>query len=246
MPEFHQDAVAIVTGGAAGIGAAIVERLVNAGVRVAVWDIDAKRLAESQAYYGERVLAQRVDVSDQAQVEAAATTVHDRWGAVSLLVNNAGIIGRRMRLGELDAAELDRVLAINLKSVFFVSHAYLRVSEGAEQRAVVNLASIAARTGGMLGNMIYATTKGAIVSLTVALAKDLAPHVRVNALAPGVVDTEIQADVFGDKAMMARMFEHIPLGRAGQPGEVADAACWLLSSSSSYVTGTLVDVSGGR
>jgi 3-oxoacyl-[acyl-carrier protein] reductase len=238
--------VAIVTGGASGIGLATVTKLVARGAKVAVWDVNEERLRASEAAFGDNVCAQKVDVSAGAQVNKAMADVVARHGTPSYLVNNAGIIGRRMLIAELDEQELDRVLAVNLKSVFLASSAFVRQSQGAPGRAIVNMSSIAARTGGMAGNMVYAATKGAIASLTVSLAKELAPHVRVNALAPGVIDTEIQGAVFGEKSAMANMFTHIPLGRAGDPQEVAEAVLWLLSSSASYITGTLLDVSGGR
>ena len=238
--------VAIVTGGASGIGLAIATKLIGQGARVAIWDLNEERLGARQKEFGDQILSQRVNVSVGEEVERACKDVVHRFGAPAYLVNNAGIIGRRMLISELDEQELDRVLAVNLKSVFLATSAFVRNSEGVPNRAIVNMSSIAGRTGGMVGNMVYATTKGAIASLTVSLAKELAPNVRVNALAPGVIDTEIQGDVFGDKAAMNKMFSVIPLARAGEPEEVADAAVWLLSPSASYITGTLIDVSGGR
>lgn len=244
--DSFRDRLAVVTGGASGIGRAIADKLVERGARVAIWDVNEERLQASASALGQRVVAQKVDVASGAQVTEAMRNLVARVGAPAYLINNAGIIGRRMPIGELDETELDRVLAVNLKSVFVASSAFVRHSDGMQGRAIVNMSSIAARTGGMAGNMVYAATKGAIASLTVSLAKELAPHVRINALAPGVIDTEIQAAVFGDKSAMKNMFAHIPLGRAGEPEEVADAALWLLSPAASYITGTVLDVSGGR
>lgn len=238
--------VALITGGASGIGRAVAERLLALGARVAIWDIQPERLAEMAALDPARVHARQVDVSDRARVDAAMAELVADWGGVDLLLNNAGIIGRHMSVTAYDADELDRVLAVNLKSAFHVSHAFTTAGEGREGRAVVNLSSIAARTGGMVGNIAYATTKGAIASFTVALARELAPAVRVNALAPGVIDTEIQKDVFTDPAKIQAMSAVIPMGRLGSAGEVAEAAIWLLSPAASYVTGVVMDVSGGR
>jgi len=243
---FFRDRVVLVTGGASGIGRAVVETLAAAGARLAVWDLRDDRLAELAKAYGAQVLTQHVDVADKVAVDAAAAEVASRLGPIDHLVNNAGIIGRRMTVRELDAAELERVLAVNLKSAFYVSNAFCRHGSDRPQRSIVGLSSIAARTGGMVGSIAYATTKGAMSSFTVALAKELAPAVRVNALAPGVIDTEIQNDVFADPKQIAAMADVIPLKRLGTAAEVADAAVWLLSPASAYITGVVLDVSGGR
>lgn len=240
------DRVAIVTGGASGIGLSIVTKLVENGAKVAVWDINEDRLSACQTSFGDKVLAQRVDVSIATQVDDAMADVVKRWGAPSHLVNNAGIIGRRMSIAEFDEAEFDRVLAINVKSVFLATRAFVRNSRGLAGRTIVNMSSIAKRTGGMAGNMIYAMSKGAINTMTISFAKELGPEVRVNALSPGIIDTEIQAAVFANKADMAKYLPAIFLGRVGEPVEVAEAALWLLSPKSSYITGVTLDVSGGR
>ncbi|MEN5299378.1 SDR family NAD(P)-dependent oxidoreductase [Brucella sp. TWI559] len=244
--DFFRNRVVLVTGGASGIGYAVTAKLAGLGARVAVWDIQESRLAEVAATFGNQVMTQKVDVSDKSAVDAAVAELVGHWGAIDHLVNNAGIIGNRMTVKDFDSDELDRVLAINLKSIFYVSSAYLRHMSSNDGRSVISLSSIAGRTGGMIGNIAYATTKGAIASYTYALAKELAPAVRVNALAPGVIDTEIQKDVFADPANIAKMAELIPLKRLGSAEEVADAAVWLLSPSSAYITGVVLDVSGGR
>ena len=238
--------VALVTGGASGIGRAITEKLVASSARVAVWDVREDRLAELAERHGERVLTQVVNVSDKRQVDDAADIVASRWGGIAHLVNNAGIIGKRMTLADLDADELERVLSVNLKSVFYVTAAFAARAGSFADRSMVSMASIAARTGGMVGNMAYAATKGAIVTLTHAFSKELAPHVRVNALAPGIIDTEIQLDSLGDPAAVAALAGVIPLQRLGSPAEVAEAAVWLLSPASSYISASMLDVAGGR
>ncbi|MGO1769949.1 MAG: SDR family NAD(P)-dependent oxidoreductase [Microbacterium sp.] len=237
--ESMRDAVVLVTGGASGIGAAIVDAVLARGGRAVVWDLrDPDREHD-------RVHAARVDVSDQAAVDAAAAALPEGF-APTHLVNNAGIIGRRMGLADLDAAEIDRVLGVNLKSVLYVTRAFLASRSVHPDAAIVNLTSIAARTGGAPGNALYATTKGAIASLTRAAAKELAPEIRVNAMAPGVIDTAIQMDSLGDPAALEAMAEQIPLRRLGTAEEVAQTAAWLLSPASRYVTATIVDVAGGR
>lgn len=238
--------VAVVTGGASGIGKAITERLLAAGAKVSVWDVQQDRLDELAARHGDSILCLHVDVSDKAQVDSAADTIIARWGGIAHLVNNAGIIGRRMTLADLDEGELDRVLSVNLKSIFYATSAFASRGGNFTDRSMVSMASIAARTGGMVGNMAYAATKGAVATLTQSFSKELAPHVRVNALAPGIIDTEIQLDSLGDPKAVAALANVIPLGRLGDPKEVAEAAVWLLSPASSYVTASILDVAGGR
>ncbi|MBC2886384.1 SDR family oxidoreductase [Ochrobactrum sp. CM-21-5] len=244
--DFFADRVILITGGASGIGRAIAEKLIALKAKVAVWDVNGERLKEISAKHGDRVLTRIVDVSDKKAVDAAAGHVAAQWGGIDHLVNNAGIIGQRMTVKEFDSDKLDRVLAVNLKSVFYVSSAYLNNLGTNAQKSVIGLSSIAGRTGGMVGNIAYATTKGALASYTYALAKELAPQIRVNALAPGVIDTEIQQDVFADPANIAKMADLIPLKRLGTADEVADAAIWLLSPGAAYITGVVLDVSGGR
>lgn len=238
-------ATVLVTGGASGIGGAIVDTVIACGGQAIAWDVNEAALAAAAARHDTRIRTDRVDVSDAASVMDAAARLS---GAVrpTHLVNNAGIIGRRMPLAEMDPSEIDRVLSVNLKSVLFCTRAFLGCRAPHASAGIVNLSSIAARTGGMPGNALYATTKGAIASLTVAAAKELAPDVRVNALAPGVIDTPIQGDVFGDRAKMAEIAKMIPLHRPGLAEEVAAAAVWLLSPAASYVTATILDVAGGR
>lgn len=245
-PAFFAGRVVLVTGAASGIGRAIAEKLLALEARVAAWDLNAERLRELKARHGDLVATEVVDVSDKAAVDRAARETAARWGGFDHLVNNAGIIGRRMTVRDFDPAELDRVLAVNLKSVFSVSSAFLHHHGGRGEGSIVNLSSIAGRTGGMVGNIAYATSKGAIASFTHALAKELAPAIRVNALAPGVIDTEIQKDVFADEGSIAKMASVIPLARLGTADEVAEAALWLLSPGAAYITGTVLDVSGGR
>ncbi|MEI4472437.1 SDR family NAD(P)-dependent oxidoreductase [Frigidibacter sp. MR17.24] len=236
----------LVTGGAAGIGRATTDLLLSHGAQVAVWDLQDAALSDLSDAHPDMVHAQKVDVSDYAAVEAAMAKLAADWGPIDHLMNNAGIIGRRMSVRDYDPVELDRVLGVNLRSAFHVSHAFVSNMSAREGRSIVNLSSIAGRTGGMVGNIAYATTKGAIASFTVALAKELAPEVRVNALAPGVIDTAIQKDVFADPAKIEAMSNVIPMHRLGTAAEVAEAAVWLLSPASSYITAVLVDVSGGR
>ena len=244
--EFFRDRTVVVTGGASGIGRAVVETLLGAYARVAVFDLRADALADLKSQYGDRLRSGTVDVTDRAAVEAAMTSVVDAWGGIAHLVNSAGIIGRRASLAELDETDLERVLATNLKSVFYTSSAFVRMGGGLDARSIVNMSSIAARTGGMAGNMAYAASKGAVATLTRAMAKELAPDIRVNALAPGIIDTPMQLDSIGDPDAVAALSGIVPLQRLGTADEVAGAVIWLLSPAAAYITGTILDVAGGR
>lgn len=243
---YFRDRSALVTGGASGIGLAIAERLLASGAKVAIWDLRRDRLDALALRYGDRVLARQVDVAKADAVIAAMAEITAAWGGLAHLVNNAGIIGRVMTLDAFDAAEFQRVLLVNLASVAQVTAAFVNAGGDFRERSIVNLSSIAARTGGMVGNMAYAATKAGVATMTLSMAKELAPKVRVNAMAPGIIDTEIQMDSLGDRGKVDALADIIPLKRLGQPAEVAEAAIWLLSSGSSYVTGSLLDVAGGR
>ncbi|ONG58930.1 oxidoreductase [Pseudoroseomonas deserti] len=238
-PDALHGAVVLVTGGASGIGGAIVDAVLAHGGKAVVWDLRAPPGMRADVH------AAQVDVSDAGAVAAAARALPEAFRPTHL-VNNAGIIGKRMPLAEMEAEEIDRVLSVNLKSVLYCTRAYLGARAPHPHASIVNLSSIAARTGGMPGNALYATTKGAIAALTRASAKELAPGIRVNALAPGIIDTPIQQDSLGDRAKLAEIARVIPLQRVGGPEEVAQAALWLLSGASAYVTATIIDVAGGR
>ncbi|WP_312410162.1 SDR family NAD(P)-dependent oxidoreductase [Shinella sp.] len=238
------NAVVLVTGGAAGIGRAIADAVIAGGARAILWDVDAQRLEKARNALGDRVRVECVDVSDAAAVDEAIARIGDDW-APTHLVNNAGIIGRRMPLIDIDPAEVDRVLGINVRSAFVVTRAFLRARAEHPDAAIVNLSSIAASNGGAAGNAVYAASKGALQSLTFAMARELAPAIRVNALAPGIIDTDIQKDVFADRAEMDARAATIPLHRLGDAADVAEAAAWLLFRAA-YTTGEVVTVSGGR
>lgn len=240
------DRPCLVTGGASGIGLAITERLLTSGARVAVWDLNAERLENLTRRYGDRVMTTTLDVSEPESVERAMAEVISGWGGIAHLVNNAGIIGRLMMLTDFDPDEFRRILSINLAGAAQVTAAFVRRDSSYTDRSVVNLASIAARTGGMVGNMGYAASKAGVATMTLSMAKELAPAIRVNALAPGIIDTDMQMDSIGDRASIEALADIIPLKRLGLAEEVAEAAIWLLSPAASYITGSLIDVAGGR
>lgn len=237
-----QDAVVLITGGAKGIGLAIAERVIARSARAILWDVDPAALDHAAGHLGARALVQQVDISDPEAVSRAelALTV-----APTHLVNNAGIIGRKMDLAALDVAEVDRVLGINLRGTLLATAAFLRARSAHPAAGIVNMASIAGMNGGAPGHAIYGATKGALLALTAAMARDLAPGLRVNALAPGIIDTEIQTQLFASRTALEATTAGIPAARLGTVQEVAEAAEWLLFGAA-YVSGEVIRVAGGR
>ncbi|MGO4853559.1 SDR family NAD(P)-dependent oxidoreductase [Phaeovulum sp. W22_SRMD_FR3] len=235
-------AVVLITGGARGIGYAVAERCVARGARVILWDVDAEALRSAARSLGPLAFAQRVDIADAHAVEAAEAALPH---APTHLVNNAGILGRAMAFDAMQAEEIDRALAINLRGTLLVTAAFLRAKAPCDGASILNMSSIAGMNGGAKGHAVYGATKGAMLALTAAMARDLAPELRVNALAPGIIDTEIQTQLFADRAALEATTAGIPQARLGTADEVAEAAEWLLFGAG-YVSGETLRVAGGR
>ena len=239
----------IVTGGGRGIGAALCLKLASLGHPVAVnYAQDAaaaEALVATILATGGRAHAVQADVSVEAQVAELFTEATRLLGPLAGLVNNAGISGPIARLDTRETSELERLLMVNVPATMLCAREAVRLlstRHGGQGGGIVNLSSVAARTGGFPGIAPYAATKGAIESFTKGLASEVAQEgIRVNAVAPGIVETDMLTPAMIDAAKST-----IPLGRAGQPAEVADVMAWLLSPASSYVTGSVVTVSGGR
>ena len=232
----------LITGGAQGIGLAIARQVVGTGAAVILWDMDVKALERASDELGPKCRGQCVDISDQATV-ARAETAPDF--APTHLVNNAGILGRRVAFDAMDAEDIDRTLGVNLRGTLLVTAAFLRRRASHQSSAIVNMTSIAGTNGGAPGHAVYGASKGAMLALTKAMARDLAPDVRVNAVAPGIIDTDIQKTLFADRQALEAMRDAIPLARLGTPDDVAKAATWLLFDAA-YVTGETLTVAGGR
>ncbi|MCA0850585.1 SDR family NAD(P)-dependent oxidoreductase [Salipiger thiooxidans] len=231
----------LITGAASGIGLAVARRIVARGMEAILWDISRDALEAARAELGDSAEVRQVDVSDAQAVNGAATSLE---GATHL-VNNAGILGHRMDWHDLDPAEVARLLAINVTGFMKVAACFMAARSPHPAGAIVNMASIAGDNGGAPGFASYGASKGAIMALTRAMARDFAPEVRVNALAPGIIDTPIQGAVMADAAARARAAEGIPMQRMGSPDEVAEAAEWLLFDAS-YTTGEIIRIAGGR
>ena len=244
------DRVLIVTGGSRGIGAETARLASERGYKVAVNYRENRDAAVSliKTFKG-KAIAVQADVASEADVVRLFETVDRELGPVSALVNNAGVVDRGMRVADMSAARIARMFAINVTGSFLCAReAIKRMStrQGGKGGAIVNLSSIAARLGGAGEYVDYAAAKGAIDTFTVGLAKEVGPEgIRVNAVRPGIIRTEIHL-ASGDPGRVERIGASAPLGRPGDPEEVARAIVWLLSDEASYLTGTLVDVTGGR
>jgi len=245
--------VAIITGGSRGIGAATARRAARVGWAVGIGYRDdstaaAGVVAECKAA-GVGAVAVRADVTDEAAVIGLFDAVTGALGAVTALVNNAGIVGGQGRLDELPAARLERVLAVNVVGAFLCAREAVRrmsTRHGGQGGCIVNISSRAAVLGSPGEYIDYAASKGAVDTLTVGLAREVVGEgIRVNGLRPGIVRTEIHA-AGGEAGRVDRLGPSMPMGRAGEPDEVAAAIVWLMSDEASYVTGAILDVGGGR
>jgi NAD(P)-dependent dehydrogenase (short-subunit alcohol dehydrogenase family) len=245
--------VALVTGGGSGIGRATSVMLAAEGARVAVLDREEGGAAATAALIegkGGEALAIAADVSSASDVASALHTVAAVCGALHILVNNAGVDDVVARVEELEEAAVDRVLAINLKGQFLVAGRAVPLMIRSAGKAIVNTSSIAALIGAP-GKSLYSSTKGAIVSMTRALALDLAPQgIRVNAVCPGAIERTAMHDAFfatqpDPDRVEAEVAERIPLGRFGTPEDVARAILFLASDDAAYITGTTLVVDGG-
>jgi NAD(P)-dependent dehydrogenase (short-subunit alcohol dehydrogenase family) len=241
-----EPSIVIVTGAAQGIGRAVALRAAAPGARVAVWDTQVDGVEETARLCREKGAlsrAWRVDVGAADEIEAAVTAVEREWGRPSGLVNNAGIFPRARAL-DLELSEWEHVLRVNLTGTFLCARAVARAMRDAGRGVIVNMASGRALAGAANGAH-YSASKGGIIALTKSLALDWAPYgIRVNCVIPGVTDTaQPRGEMSEDQlyALGARM----PLGRIGQPQDIAAVVAFLLGDDSAYMTGQSVAVNGG-
>lgn len=241
------DRVAVVTGGASGIGYAISERLSQAGASVVIADRDEESVAAAAEHLGAaggEALSIRTDVTRLEDIAAMVERTLESFGRLDILVNNAGINGRNAPLWEVTDEEWDALMAINLTSVFRSCRAVIGHMRERQSGAIVNMASI----GGKEGNATaapYSVTKAGVICLTKALAKEVINDgIRVNAVAPALIETPLLAQLSPDD--VGRLTAKIPMGRMGRPEEVAAVVHFLASDDASFVTGQCYDASGGR
>jgi NAD(P)-dependent dehydrogenase (short-subunit alcohol dehydrogenase family) len=242
--------VMFITGGGRGIGAATALLAARRGYAVAVNYLRNGAAAERVvAQIGKSAIAVAGDVASEADVVRMFKTVDEKLGRLTALVNNAGIVDRGTRVEAMSAERIQRMLAVNVTGSFLCAReAVKRMStrHGGTGGAIVNVSSVAARLGGSGEYVDYAASKGAIDTFTIGLAREVgAEGIRVNAVRPGIIRTEIH-QVSGDPGRVERIGPTAPLQRAGEPDEIAATIVWLASDEASYITGALLDVSGGR
>jgi NAD(P)-dependent dehydrogenase (short-subunit alcohol dehydrogenase family) len=243
----------IVTGASRGIGAAITMLAGGRGYAVAVnfatSEAEAKKVVDEIVSAGGRAVAIQADVSREQDIVRLFATAERDLGPIKALVNNAAITGGFARVEEVSSAAMANVFAVNVSGTILCSREAVRrmsTRRGGTGGAIVNISSIAARTGSPGEWVHYAASKGAIDSFTVGLAREVATEgIRVNAVAPGLVDTGLHA-ANGEPGRLQRLMPSIPMQRAGQPREVAEGVLWLLSPAASYTTGAILEIGGGR
>ena len=242
-----QGKVAIVSGGARDIGKAVSLKLAAEGAKVVVnyfsnAQTAEETLAEIKAAGGEAIIA-KGDMTKQAEVESVVAAAQEAYGkTIDVLVNVAGGLVERKTLEEMDEEFFNKVVALNLNSTFLLTKAVVPHMDGG---AIVNLASQAGRDGGGPGASAYATSKGAVMTFTRAMAKELGPkNIRVNSLCPGMISTTFH-DTFTKDAVRENVANATPLKREGKAPEVADAVAYLASDEASFITGTNIDINGG-
>lgn len=241
---------ALVTGASSGIGRAAAIEFANAGARVVVHYHESKNAAEEVVRKiqegGGEAMAFKADVSRREEVRNLVEETVSAYKTIDVLVNNAGSLVQRENLETMEESLWDRVMDVNLKSIFFVSQAVIPVMKSQKYGKIINLTSIAARMGGGVGAGHYSASKGAILTLTKNMAKELAPYnIHVNAISPGIIDTRFH-ERFTSREIFNKFKEQVVLKRAGTAEECAYPILFLASDYASYILGETIEVNGGQ
>jgi 3-oxoacyl-[acyl-carrier protein] reductase len=238
-----ENKVVLITGAARGIGAAAAQRMVEEGAKVAVVDIDMEEASAVARALGRSAEAFHCDVSDLTQIDALIAAVTACFGRLDVLVNNAGICPR-VSIEDMTEALFDRIIAINLKSVFFLSRAAAEVMKPSHAGRIVNLSSTGGRTGGIYNATVYSAAKAGVIAMTKAFARHYAPwNILVNAVAPGAVETRMMTSL--PEESLQEVIRTAPLKRLADPVEIANSIVFLSSDMASWMTGATIDVNGG-
>lgn len=245
--------VILITGSSRGIGAATALLAARQGYAVCINYVRdapaAQALCAQIRAEGFEAIAVQADVGQEADVERLFREVDARLGTITALVNNVGVLEQKCRLIDISVQRMERVLRTNVISYFLCCQQAVRrmsTATGGQGGRIVNVSSVASRLGGSAEYVDYAASKGAVDTLTIGLAKEVAPEgIRVNCVRPGLIFTEIHASG-GEPGRVARLEAGVPMQRGGQPEEVAEGILYLLSPAASYVTGVFLDVAGGR
>lgn len=244
-----KDKVVLITGAGRGIGRAIAEAFASEGAIVAANDLTPVNLDETIArisHIGGRARAYLADVGKQMPVHEMVAQVLADWGNIDILVNNAGVEPHAPLL-ELDAWDWQRTLDVNLSGPFYTTQAVGRIMRTQGGGVIVNIASIAGRAHGLKDRAAYVASKMGLIGLTREAARELAPfNIRVNAVCPGVIETEMTAQLRQNEAMLAKWLEDIPQGRLGRPEDIVGLVLFLCSPASAYLTGQAINVDGGK
>jgi 2-dehydro-3-deoxy-L-rhamnonate dehydrogenase (NAD+) len=235
---------AVVTGGAAGIGYAVAQRLIDSGARVALWDRDAAALDAAKASLGSGAIAHALDVADSAAVDRATRETLAALGRIDVLVCSAGITGPNKTVWDYPVDDWKKVFDVNVHGLFYCNRAVVPAMRGRNYGRIVNIASVAGKEGNPNASA-YSASKAAVIGLTKSLGKELAQtDIRVNCVTPAAVRTAIFDQM--TQQHIDFMLSKIPLGRFGTVDEIAAMVCWLASEDCSFSTGAVFDLSGGR
>jgi 3-oxoacyl-[acyl-carrier protein] reductase len=238
--------IAVITGGAQGLGYAIAQAFVKEGGKVVLGDVNAEGVvaAAQQLAVGDRAVGLACNVTSAHDVDALVTEAKDRFGSLDIMVNNAGIT-RDATMRKMTEQQFDQVIDVHLKGCWLGTRAACTIMREQESGgSIINVSSISGKVG-MLGQTNYSAAKAGIVGLTKAAAKEVGfANVRVNAIAPGIIRTEM-TDALREDVMAAKIAE-VPIGRIGEPSEVASVVLFLASDMSSYMSGTVLEITGGR
>jgi 2-dehydro-3-deoxy-L-rhamnonate dehydrogenase (NAD+) len=242
--EDFNNKVVIITGAGSGIGKETAQRMIDNGAKVALWDYNQNTLEEIQAKLGNSAIAVNVDVSDEQSVKKAADKVREKLGSPSILVNCAGVAGINATIENTEPDEWRRVININLTGTFLCCREIISDMVKNKYGRIVNIASVAGKEGNP-NAAHYSASKSGVITFTRSLGKELAETgILVNCITPAVIETEMLSQVSDEHK--AYMVSKIPMGRMGQPSEVASLICWLSSRECSYSTAAAFDLSGGR